>query len=65
MENSHKRVACRLLPRKTDAIEGTPRGLDEIKDTIETRIRKKSTLVLDGWTSTEHAVTEVHTSSQA
>jgi hypothetical protein len=54
--NGLKRVTYRLLPCKADAMKNEPRGLLEIKDTLQSRIRPKSMLVYDGWTSTDAAV---------
>ena len=45
-----------MLPRKSEAISGKPRGLEEIRDTIQARIAKKTILVHDGWTSTNAAI---------
>ena len=58
-ENGMKRIAYRLLPRKSESKDGKPRGLEEIKDTIEAHIAKESLLVHDAWTSTETAVEEL------
>jgi len=58
-ENHKKKVAFRLLPRASEAQEGKPRGLKEIKDTLQGAVRKKSILVYDGWTSTDAAVKEL------
>ena len=51
-----KRVTYRLLPRKADAKKGTPRGFEEIRDTLQSRIAKGSFLVRDGWSSTDAAI---------
>jgi hypothetical protein len=54
--NGGKRVTYRLLPRKSDAIDTMPRGLAEIKATLQSRVRESSFLVFDGWLSTRSAV---------
>lgn len=53
--NGGKRVTYRLLPRKSDAIDAMPRGLAEIKATLQSRVREGSFLVFDGWLSTRSA----------
>ena len=55
-ENLRKRVTYKLLPRKADAHNGEPRGLEEIKEALVSRVRKKSMVVSDGWTSTRSAL---------
>ena len=57
--NGLKRVTYRLLPCKEDAQKNEPRGLLEIKDTLHARVRPKSMLVYDGWTSTNAAVKQL------
>ena len=54
-----KRVTFRILPRKSEAEDHTPRGLGEIKHTIADRIAKGSTVVSDGWSSTVSALREL------
>ena len=55
-EDLRKRVTYKLLPRKADAHNGEPRGLEEIKEALVSRVRKKSMVVSDGWTSTRSAL---------
>ena len=54
-----KRVTYRLLPRAADAKEGMPRGLEEVKDTLEACVSKKAFVVHDGWTSSVEAVKQL------
>lgn len=58
-DNGLKRVAFRLLPRRADAVEGTPRGLEDIASTLHDHVRRGTFLVHDGWTSTKSAVTSL------
>ena len=51
-----KRPTYRFLPRAADAEDGSPRGLDEIKNTLQEYIKKGTFLIFDGWTSTQSAV---------
>ncbi|CAK0841998.1 unnamed protein product, partial [Prorocentrum cordatum] len=51
-----KRVTHKLLPRKADAHNGEPRGLEEIKEALVSRVRKKSMVVPDGLASTRSAL---------
>ena len=53
--NGLKRVAFRVLPHKVDAMQNEPRGFDEIKETLRTKVNEKSILIFDGWTSTKPA----------
>ena len=53
--NQRKRVAFRLLPCKSAALDGKPRGLREIQDSLVAHVRAGSMLVYDGWTSTDAA----------
>ncbi|CAK0860388.1 unnamed protein product [Prorocentrum cordatum] len=55
-QDLRKRVTYKLLPRKADAHNGEPRGLEEIKEALVSRVRKKSMVVSDGWTSTRSAL---------
>ena len=54
--NGLKKFTFRFLPKKSDAINGKPRGYEEIRDTLESRVRKGSIIVSDKWTSTTKAV---------
>ena len=54
-----KQITYRFLPRKVDAQAGKPRGLEEIRDTLQARVRKGSFLVFDGWTATKAAVQDL------
>ena len=54
-----KRIAFRLLPRKADAAQKKPRGLNEITNTLRAHVAKGSMLVFDGWTSTKTAVEQL------
>eukprot|EP00973_Karenia_brevis_P056034 7793949-Karenia_brevis.AAC.1 len=58
-DNRMKMVAYRLLPLKADAKSHRPRGLLELKDTIQAHINKGSLLVYDGWTSTDSAARQL------
>ena len=54
--NGRKRLTFRVLPVKSIALRGKPRGLAEIKATLSERILKGSFIVHDAWTSTTSAV---------
>ena len=55
-DNGLKRVSFRILPKKDDAIRQCPRGLEEIKRTLQAHVAKGSYLVFDKWLSTKKAV---------
>ena len=57
--NKEKMVTYRLLPCAADAQENKPRGFEEIRDTVQSRVRKGTTVAYDGRTSTESAVQEL------
>ena len=58
-ENGLKKITYRLLPRTSQAVNNKPRGLYEIRDTLLSRIHKKSVLVFDGWTATTKAADQL------
>jgi hypothetical protein len=55
-DNGLKKFTFRFLPKAADAVNGKPRGFDEIKDTISLRIARGSVLVYDKWKATVKAV---------
>ena len=57
--NGLKKITYRLLPRTEEAKNNKPRGLHEIRDTLDSRIHKGSTLVFDGWTATTQAADQL------
>ena len=53
--NGLKRFTWKILPHRTQAEEGKPRGRKEIQKVFAERIRKGSLLAFDGWTASEAA----------
>ena len=53
--NGLKKITYRLLPRTEEAKNNKPPGLHEIRDTLDDRTHKGSTLVFDGWIATTQA----------
>jgi len=56
--NKKKRFTFRFLPKSAMALEGKPKGVAEIRETLRTRIKKGTILVFDGWGPTEIAADE-------
>ena len=46
-DNRKKKFTFRMLPKKTEAIRGKPRGVAEIKKCLDSRIHRKSFLIFD------------------
>ena len=55
-KNKTKRIAMALLPRKSDAPKGKPRGKDSLFNTMHKYLKKESGVVADEWTATPPAV---------
>ena len=54
--NGLKRFTFRLLPRKSEAIDGAPRGYKELIPPIKDHVRRGSFIIHDGWKGTEKAL---------
>ena len=57
--NGMKKVAFRLLPKRSESENGQPRGFMEIKETIKVKVRKGSFLVFDKWLATVKAIKDL------
>lgn len=57
--NGLKRFTFAWLPKQEDAPRGKPRGLDSIKNVINSRVVRGSFLVFDAWRSTVSAVPQL------
>ena len=55
-ENKLKKFTFRLLPRSSDAVDGKPRGVEEIKSTLQQHVLKGSYVVFDKWIPTVKVV---------
>ena len=53
--NKEKKIAWRILPMSTMAVDGKPRGQKELEFTFEQHLVKGSKLVFDGWKSSAAA----------
>ena len=54
--NGLKKVAFRILPKKEDAKHKKPRGLEEIKTSLQQHVARGSFLIFDKWKATITAV---------
>jgi hypothetical protein len=57
--NQKKQVTFRMMPKKDDAKSHRPRGLLEMKDTLEMRLNRNAFLVYDGWKATDSAANQL------
>ncbi|CAE7503147.1 unnamed protein product [Symbiodinium sp. CCMP2592] len=60
-----KRVALEILPHPEAAPSKKPRGKTSLKNVIGKHIKSRSTVVSDGWLSTQKAAEELNLSSSA
>jgi hypothetical protein len=58
-ENGLKQFTYKFLPASHDAKDGKPRGLQEIKDVLQQRVKPGSFLVFDKWRSTVSATKQL------
>jgi hypothetical protein len=53
--NGQERLTCKMLPHKTQAEDGKPRGEKELRKVFAECIRKGSKLVFGGWRASQSA----------